>query len=45
MLNGALEDHVGVLVMMMMMMMMTSFAKQCTFSSSWEWMGDDDNDW
>ena len=41
MLNGALEDHVGVLVMMMMMMM-TSFAKLCTFGT-WEWMGDDDN--
>ena len=42
MLNGALEDHVGVLVMMMMMMM-TSFAKLFTFRNTWEWMGDDDN--
>ena len=42
MLNGALEDHVGVLVMMMMMMM-TSFAKLCTFGNTWEWMDDDDN--
>ena len=42
MLNGALEDHVGVLVMMMLM---TSFAKlcMCTFGNTWEWMGDDDD--